>query len=342
MEEYGKTVVACTRMLVDSWRATIEREGHIDVDIDEAMTGLTLAIICKTMFDTDVGDVSAEIGKAVSVLSDVAFHEIQAPIRLPMWIPTPHNRRKRWAIDLLDGVVWQFVRDRRKDGKDHGDLLSMLLAAVDVEAGGLRLDDRQVRNEAMTLMLAGHDTSAAGLDWLWYYMARFPDVARRCRDDVDSVVGNRDPVASDVDKLPNLVATIKETLRLYPPAIGVFLRQATRDLVIGGYDVPRRSLIILSTYVTQRDPRWFPEPERFDPERFLAPRAEEIPSGAYFPFGGGPRVCIGQSFAMTEMVLVTAILLQGCKVSVVPGADAPGFDVKMALRPRGKLMLRCK
>lgn len=340
MENYGRTMVASARRLVESWRGAFDQEGHVDVNIDEAMTSLSLSIICKTMFDSEIADTSAEIAEAVSVLSEVAFHEMQAPLRLPLWIPTTWNRRKRWAMNVVDRVVWRFVRERRKDDRDHGDLLSMLLAATDEESGGMRLNDCQIRNEAVTLMLTGHDLTAAALDWLWYNIARFPEVARRCHEEVDSVVGTREPVASDVDELHYLVATIKETLRLYPPAIGIFPRQATSDLVIGGYDVPRKSLIALSSFVTQRDPRWFPEPERFDPQRFLAPRIDEIPGGAYFPFGGGPRTCIAQSFAMTEIALIAATMLQTCEATTVPGADDPIGQVKMALRPNEGLLLR--
>ena len=342
MEHYGQTMVASARRLVDSWRDAFDRQGYMDVDIDQTMTSLTLSIICQTMFGNESVERSDEIPKAVAVLSEVAFHEMQAPVRIPSWVPTAQNRRKRWAIGVLDEVVWRFVRARRAEGTDRGDLLSMLLTVVDEESGGGRLDDQQVRDEAMTLMLAGHDTTAAGFDWLWYNLARFPEVARRCRAEIDAVVGSQEPRASDVERLPYLVATIKETLRLYPPAIGIFLRQTTSDLVLGGYHVPSKSLITLSTSVTQRDERWFEDPERFDPERFLPDRLDQIAPGAYFPFGAGPRVCIGQSFAMTEMVLVAASLLQSCQVTTVAGAADPIEHVTMALRPRDPLILRWK
>ncbi len=218
----------------------------------------------------------------------------------------------------------------------------MLLAAVDEESGGTRLNDRQVRDEATTLMLAGHDTTAAGLVWLWYNLARFPEVAGRCLAEVDSVAGQRNPVANDVGQLHYLVATIKESLRLYPPAIGIFLRQTTSDVVIGGIDVHKGALITLSSFVTQRDPRWYPESDRFDPERFLSDRSDEIPAGAYFPFGAGPRVCIGQAFAMTEMALVAATMLQAGEFTTVPGAHNPTLHVTLALRPKDRLMLRWK
>jgi cytochrome P450 len=342
MESYGQTMVDSAQRLIESWQDAFDRQGYLDVETDRAMTNLTFSIICRTMFDSDLADRSEEVAKAVSVLGEVAFFEMQAPVRLPAWTPTAWYRRKRWAIGVLDEVVWQFVRRRREEGTDHGDLLSMLLAAVDEESGGMQLNDEQVRDEAMTLMLAGHDTTAAGFDWLWYNIARFPDVAVRCRDEVDTVLGSRAPTTKDIERLPYLVGTIKETMRLHPPAIGIFLRQTAADVVIGGYHIPRKSLITLSTYVTQRDERWFPDPARFDPERFLPDRLEQIPQGAYFPFGAGPRVCIGQSFAMTEMTLVAATLLQACEVTTIPGATDPIEHVTMALRPKDPLVLRWK
>jgi cytochrome P450 len=248
-------------------------------------------------------------------------------------------RRKRWAMTILDKFVWNIVRKRRAENRDHGDLLSMLLAAVDEDGEG-RLSDKQVRDEAMTLMLAGHDTTAAGLDWLWYLLATHPEIADHCREELASVLHNRPPTAEDVSRLPYTEAVVKESLRLYPPAIGVFLRQASRDLVIGGYDVPRNSLLTLSTVVTHRDPRWFRDPDRFDPERFLQPRSDEIPNGAYFPFGLGPRVCIGQNFAMMEMILIAATLLPIFNVAPVPKQTEPVPFVHLALRPRDPLSLR--
>ena len=216
----------------------------------------------------------------------------------------------------------------------------MLLAAVDEEAGGSRLSDKQVRDEVVTLMLAGHDTTAAGLDWLWYNLARYPDVTRRCQDEIDQQIGSRKPVASDVSRLAYVEATIKENLRLYPPAIGVFLRQATSDLEIGGYDVSRGSLVTLSSFVTHRDARWFPDPMSFDPSRFLEPNADRIPPGAYFPFGAGPRTCIGQGFAMTEMTLIAATLLQRCDPRLSSPHSEPQLHVHMSLRPSEPVTVR--
>ena len=339
---YGETMVRTTRELVQRWREQSNKAGEVQIDVDQEMTALTMAIICRTMFNVDVADVSSRISEAVAVLSDVAFHEMQAPIRMPTWLPTSYNKRKRWAMQVLDETVWRFVKQRREEGSDHGDLLSMLLASVDEETGGGGLTDRQVRNELMTLLLAGFDTTAAGLDWLWYCLAAHPEAARRCQEEVDAVLGGDDPKASDLERLPYLTAAIKETLRLYPPAIGVFLRQTTDEFQLGDYRIPKGSLLAFSSYVTHRDARWFEDPERFDPGRFLPPKIDQIYPNAYFPFGMGPRVCVGQAFAMTEMTLVAATLLQSCEIAEQQTLPAPDGEVKMALRPKHPLKLRWK
>lgn len=339
MVQYGDSIVSCTRKMLDGWRQQMNGDGQLEVDMDGAMTTLTLQIICKTMFDTNMEDeASGQLAQAVATLSQVAFHEIQANIRYPLWLPTSYNRRKRQAMKTLDDAVWRIVRERRAEGRDHGDLLSMLLTAVDDEAG--QLTDEQVRNEVTTLVLAGHDTTASALNWVCWNLARYPDVAKRCRDEIDAVLQGRAPGAADVPQLTYVEAMIKETLRLYPPAISVFLRQATADVTIGDVAIPKGALISVSTFVTQRDGRWFEDPQQFDPERFLPPRLEAIRPGAYFPFGAGPRVCIGQTFAMTEMTLVVALLLQSFFVDVTRGDEHPGMDVKMALRPKRRVLLR--
>jgi len=326
--------------LKETLAADIARTGHADVDIDLTMTALTLEIICQTLFSTDMKSRTQEIRRAVATLSEIAFIEMQAPFIWPLWLPTKWNRRKKKAMRVMDEIVWEMVHQRRRENVDKGDLLSMLLAAVDEEGDGGSLTDEQVRNESMTLMLAGHDTTAAGLDWLWLLLAKHPDVCERCRSELQTVCGNKAPTFADLPQLAYLNAVIREALRIYPPAIGVFLRTALEDVTIAGYEVPKGSLIALSSLVTHRDERWFPDPERFDPDRFLPPRVDSIPHGAWFPFGSGPRVCIGQSFAMTEMMLIAANLLQSFKVSLVPGQPEPVPIVTAALRPRDPLWLR--
>ncbi len=335
---YAKAIVNATQTLLETWEADSQAGDLLELDVRSAMRSLTLSVICRTMFDSDVSADSQEISAAVESLSQIAFNEMQAPVRLPSWIPTPANLRKRRAIAVLDRVVWKFIRDRRQEGKDHGDLLSMLLAAVDDQPGNATLSDQQVRDEAMTLMLAGHDTTAAALEWLLYVLGRYPEVTQKCHQEVEATT----PEQLLTAELPYLTATIQETLRLYPPAFAVFARQSTVELEISGYTVPKGSMLALSSFVTQRDERWFPNPLAFQPERFLNQTAAKRPPGAYFPFGAGPRVCIGQSFATQEIKLAAAVLLRNFEFELAPESKDPQLEVTMALRPQTpiKLLLR--
>jgi cytochrome P450 len=231
------------------------------------------------------------------------------------------------------------IRQWREAGRDRGDLLSMLLLATDEEGDGRRMTDEEARDSLVTLLLAGHDTSAAGLTWCLYVLTQYPEVAARVRAEVDAVAGDRPLTYADQERLPYTEQVVKETMRLYPPTIGTFAREAAEDVEVGGYLLRKGSLVHLLSVITQRDPRWFPEPERFDPERFAPGRAEKIPPFAYFPFGGGPRVCIGNTFAMTELVLVTATLAQMLDFRLAPGQGPVEPAVGMSLRPRGGLRL---
>lgn len=335
---YGQAMVACTQRLAADWDRALE-DGGCELDIVKAMTDLTINIICKTMFDADVTGAARRLGQAVADLNDVAMYELMYPIRLPGWIPTPYQRRKRQAMGLLDSTIRQFIRERRATGADRGDLLSMLLLAVDEEGDGGSMTDEQVRDEAMTLLLAGHDTTAAGLSWLWYMLASHPEVEVRVLEEMNGVLDGRPPAAADVARLSYTESVIKETMRLYPPAIGTFARQAVEDVDIGGYRLRKGAIIRALSYFLHHDPRWFPDPERFDPQRFAPGRAEHIPPHAYFPFGAGPRVCIGNMFAMTEMTLIMATLLPRYRLALAPGQGPPQLFVSLSLRPKGGLRM---
>jgi cytochrome P450 len=341
VRRYGDTMVAITARLRDEWHAGAARRGYLDVDVNDAMTALTLNIASETLFGADISGETARLGEAIAVLSDEAVKELQEPVTLPRWLPLPRVRRKWAAIDLLDTTVREIIRERRASTNgDRGDLLSMLLEAVDEEHDGGQMTDEQVRDETITLFLAGHDTSAAGLIWLWHNLARHPEVLERATAEVDSL-GSRLPTAADLKQLPYLETVLKETLRLHPPAIGVFTREAIGDVEIGGYQLKRGHHVQLISFVTQRDPRWFPEPERFDPERFAPGRAESLPQYSYFPFGAGPRVCIGRQFALTEMLLVAATMLQTLRPAPQPGAPVSvELLPQLSLRPKGGLPLR--
>lgn len=338
-DNYGRIITGYARELGQIWQTDAATNGSVAVNTRQAFTKLILKVIGKSLFGVDLTvDVDA-ISRAADILSEVAYHEMQAAFTMPLWWPTNYYRRKRWAIQTIDEVVWRIVRKRRTDPIDHSDVLSMLLAAVDQEGAGGKFTDRHARNEVITLLVAGEETSVASLEWLFYELARHPEIMVQCHTEIDAVLGDREATAADLARMPYLQAVIKETLRLYSPAIGVFTRQAARDVNIGGYDVPEGSLILLSSLVTQRDPRWFPDPDRFDPQRFLSPNPDELPQGAYFPFGAGSRICVGQAFAMLELTLIAATLLQHATLELPSGFDDPQPFPHLALRPKQPITL---
>jgi cytochrome P450 len=261
------------------------------------------------------------------------------PFIPPRWLPTAHNRRKQAAIKLLNDLIWSHIRARRAATAPGEDLLGMLLSAVDEEGDGSMLSDREVRDQMSTIFLAGHETTASGVTWAGWVLASHPDVAARAAAEVDEVLGGRVPVFEDIARLPYLGAVIKETLRLHSPAVGTFLRTPVEDVRIGEWLIPKGSLVSILSFVPQTDARWFAEPQRFDPARFLGDAAKHIERGAYIPFGTGPRVCIGSSFAAMEMTLILATLLQRFTLRPAPGQGEPENRVQVTLRPKGGLQL---
>jgi cytochrome P450 len=224
------------------------------------------------------------------------------------------------------------IRERRASLGDRGDLLSMLLMAQDDEDKGRGMTDRQVRDEAMTIFLAGHETTANALTWTWYLLSQSPDIERRLHEEVDGVLGGRLPTVADVERLPFVTRVVTESMRLYPPAwlIG---RRAVNEYRIGDYRVPPRSIIVMSQWIVHRDPRHYANPERFDPDRWTAEFKAALPRFAYFPFGGGPRQCIGESFAWMELVLLVATIAQHWRFGLVPGHPVVP-NAAVTLRPR--------
>jgi cytochrome P450 len=218
-------------------------------------------------------------------------------------------------------------------------MLGMLLTAVDSEGDGAMLSDEQVRDQLMTTFLAGHETTASGLTWAGWVLASHPEVAQRAAAEVDAALQGRRPGFADVARLPYLGQVVKETLRLYSPAPGVFMRQAAHEVQIGPWVLPKGAMVTILSSIPHRDPRWFADPARFDPDRFSPEAAKQIPRGAYFPFGTGPRVCIGNSFASMEMVLILAMLLQRYTLRAAPGQEQPGLKLQVSMRPEGGLRL---
>ena len=334
MVGYAQEIVQCTRRMLDGWPTA----GTLD--ISEEMASLSLQIICKSMFQFAIsGNQAHDWHEAAEVLSEAVVRELSSAIILPDWLPLPHKLRKRRARLLLERAMRAIVADRRESGEDKGDMLSALLAAVDDEGDGCKMTEQQVVDECLTLLHAGYDSSAAGMTWCWYLLAKHPEIQQLAAREVDSILSGRPAVCDDFDKLTYTRQIINETLRLYPPAWILMMRKAAEDTELVSYRVPKGSLILLLPWATQRSERWFPEPLKFDPGRFSAERRHEIPRHAYFPFGLGGHLCIGERLALIEMTLVVATVLQDFRISLPVDHAPPEVEPHTAIRPRGGLNL---
>jgi cytochrome P450 len=307
------------------------REG-IAFDMHREMMALTLAVAAKTMCDADVESEANVIGEALTDVISLFPRFVLPFASLLHRLPLPATRRFERARARLDTVVYRMIEDRRRSGEDRGDLLSMLLMARDVEGDGGRMSDVQLRDEVMTLFLAGHETTANALSWTWYLLAENPEAEARLHEEVDEALGGRRPGFDDVPRLRYAEMVLAESMRLYPPAWGIG-RRCVREHVLGGVTIPAGALVLMSPFLVQRDPRFFPDPLRFDPQRFTPEARAARPKFAYFPFGGGARQCIGEPFAWMEGVIVLATLSQRWRFRLVPGTRVEP-EALITLRPR--------
>ncbi len=331
---YARTIVDCARQAVDSWSPGAE------INVPFEMRRLTLAIVSRTLFGADISGSEDALGAATETISEIVTVQAGRLIQWPIWVPTAENRRKRTAIAVVDRVIRRIIRERRASGEDRGDLLSMLLAAVDEEGDGTGMTDEQARDESITLFNAGHDTTASSFTCTWYLLATHPDVATRVLEEVRTVLQGRAATYADLPALAYTTRVVKESMRLYPPTWALIPRVATQQVTIGGYELPKGAWVNIYPWVLHRDPRFFPEPERFDPDRFAPEPVETIPQHAYIPFGAGPHVCIGNTFATMEMVLALATIVPRCRFTL-PAAHPPVVpDALIAIRPRDGLTLR--
>jgi cytochrome P450 len=326
---YGRVMSDYAARTRERWR-----DGET-LDVAEEMTRLTLAIVGKTLFDADVEGEAEEIGEALTQ-SFQSFTFAVLPFgELLDRLPIPPTIRFRRARARLDATIYRLIDERRRSPGDRGDLLSMLLLAQDPEAAGGasdRMSDEQVRDEAMTLFLAGHETTANLLSWTWYLLSQHPAAEARLHAELDAALGGRLPTAGDLARLPYARMVLAESMRLYPPA-WIVGRRAVEAVEIGGYSVRPRTIVLMSQYVTHRDARWFESPERFEPDRWLPERVAERPKFSYFPFGAGTRVCIGEQFAWMEGTLVLATLAQRWRLRLAPGHPVAVQPI-ITLRPK--------
>jgi cytochrome P450 len=326
----AETITTATHAMLARWAPHAATGTPLDMLAE--MTRLTGEVIVRALFGT-------ALPEAVGRTMFADFATVTGYLRRHMltltpwgaWLPTPGRRQFQAALARLDHLVGQHIQARRQQGGDHGDLLALLLAARD-PATGAGMAPQQLRDEVMTLLFAGHETTALALTWTWDLLARHPAVAERLRRDVAAVLAGRMPTVADLPHLPYLRMVLEEALRLYPPA-WMIARAARADDVIGGYPIPAGTTVFLSPYLTHRHPDVWPEPERFDPERFGAERAAARPPGAYFPFAAGPRACLGAPLAMLEAQLIVAQVIQAYDVALVGGQPVVP-QPRLTLRPR--------
>ena len=328
---YARIINGCAEEMLDSWKDGENRDVH------QEMMQLTLRVVAKVLFSVDVKQESGEVAAALNLLMK---HSSGARMLLPPWVrylPLPFLIRVRRAVRQLDDVVYRIIRERRRSENDNGDLLSMLMSARDED--GSRMTDRQLRDEVMTFLLAGHETTALSLSWAWYLLSENPEAENKLHHELARVLDGKNPSFEDLPRLCYTEAVVKESVRLYPPAWSL-ARTAAEDFGIGGYLVPAGSNVVMSQWIMHRDPRFFPSPEQFDPGRWFEEHTQRLPRFAYFPFGGGPRYCVGASFAMMEATLLLAAIAQRFRLRMVPGHKVvpvpsitlrPKYGIKMSL-----------
>ena len=335
LAHFGTVMTDATLAMLERW----QNAGSHPLDIETEMTRLTLRIAGLTLFNLDLSSDVDMVGHTFTTMLPQLTHYFLVPFP-PLWVPTPRNRRLQAGLETLNQVVYDMIDQRRQHLADSpgetGDLLSMLLLARDEETGK-GMNDPQVRDEVMTLLLGGHETTSAALTWTWYLLSEHPEVESRLHDEVDRVLGGQVPTVDHLGDLPYTRNVIQEAMRLYPPAFFI-MRHAIADDEIGGYRVAANSLIFLMAHMVHRHPAFWEEPERFDPDRFTPERSAHRPRYAYIPFGGGPRLCIGNSLAMMEAQLVLATVAQRYSLHLVPGHPVE-LKVSVATRPRHGLPL---
>jgi cytochrome P450 len=320
---YAATMVEYTQRMLEGWQEGEELDAH------QEMMRLTLQIVGKTLFDADVERDAQDVGKSLEMLLEIGAN-FRRTIFVPHWIPTPTNLRMKREVAQIEKILYRIIAERRASGRDAGDLLSMLLAAQDED--GTRMTDKQLRDETITLFLAGHETTASTLSWAWWLLAQNPAVEAKLHAEMDTVLAGRAPTLDDLPNLSYTAHVITEVLRLYPAAWGL-ARLVVEPHEVAGYPVSKGMGVAMAQWVVHRDPRWYDEPEKFQPERWEGDLLRRLPRFAYFPFGGGPRQCIGNTFALMEAALVLATIAQKFRLRLVAHHRVVPL-ASITLRPR--------
>ena len=329
---YAEVMASITEKRIRQWR-----HNRI-VTLESEMAALTMEIVAETLFGTKVGSTEADVfTKALTELQESFVKIINPFTEILMKLPIPETRKINRAHTIVDGAIYRIIETHREHPERYKDLLSMLISAQDEETGQ-GMDDKQVRDEAMVLFIAGHETTAVALTWFWYMVAQHPEVERRMHEEIDDVLKGQSPSFQDLPKLTYTRQVLSETLRLYPPA-WVLTREPVEDVTIGNYDIPKGAIVDFSPFILHRDERFWPDPERFDPDRFSHENKGLIHRFAYLPFSVGIRGCIGEQFAWTEALLVIATIAQKFALKIVEKQPV-GIKPVLTLRPDRAFAMR--
>jgi cytochrome P450 len=336
-----RNIIAYATAMIDySEQAQSAWKDDAVIDIGHEMTRVTMSIVGKVLFDANVFTEADELGAAMTTILEHINHTLSKLFPVPFNWPTPRNFRAKRAIAVLRSRIQQMIDERLSTSEKRNDFLSILLNAQGED--GSRMTDEQIGDEALILFAAGHETTATALTWAWYVLATHPDIYQKMQWEIDTVLKGRIPTYSDLAQLPYTLQVFKETMRLYPPAYA-FVRMALRDQEINGYPVHKGQVVIMSPYTLHRNAAYFPAPDTFDPERFTPENEKKLPRLAYIPFGAGPRICIGNHFALMEGHLLLASFAQRVTFELIPGQHVvPDPGKTITIRPRHPLMMRVK
>lgn len=338
VENYANNVIESSKIILDGWNENIIQKKEINASRD--MTRLTLDIIGRSLFSTNLGKEAKYFFDPLTVsLEYVNDRALRSPFVLPSWVPNSTNTRFKKAVKEIDKIVYGVIDERKKKDNWPDDLLTSLLTVKDEETGE-QLTPLQVRDECITLFLAGHESTANVLNWFFYLLSVHPEIQDKIHEEIDTNLKGRNPVYNDLHQLPYLVQCINETMRLYPP-IWHLGRMNINEDEIGGYKLNPQSHIRISPYTIQRNPKYWNEPDKFDPDRFSVENSKNIIPGSFIPFGNGPRLCVGRNFAMMEMTLILASLYQKFKIKVKNTNEINVLPL-LILRPDRDIILELK
>jgi len=336
---YASIMTAYADEMLATWQSGETRDIHAE------MMDLTLRVVVRSLFNVEAEQTAAISAALNSLMRNATGIRMLVP-PAGRYLPTPTMIEVRRAVRHLEQTVYAIIERRRRDQRDTGDLLSMLIQVRDED--GTRMTDKQLRDEVLTFLLAGHETTALALSWTWHLLAQHADIECQLHQELDRVLGDRAPTFSDLAALPYTDAVIKESMRLYPPAWSL-ARTVMSDIDLAGYTVPKGANIVMSQWIMHRDPRYFSEPEKFMPERWLGDKLRKLPRFAYFPFGGGPRQCIGAAFAQMEAAILVASIARRFGLRSVPGHPVipvpsftlrPKHGIRMTVERREHLPIR--